>query len=215
MGRFNIGMSELKDRILNEAETLFCQYGVKSITMDDIAKHLGISKKTIYLHFEDKKQLVEMQMKNMMVQNQCIFNINSQIAENCIHEVFLAVTHLRVLLSKMNPALFYDLQKYHPSAWQEFKDFRDKYLLNCIQENLKKGMHDGYYRKDLHVAILSRMRIQQIDSIFHPKAFPSDRFNLEEVVEVTTEHFLLGISTPAGQKLINKYKQITDEQKTI
>lgn len=205
-------MTELKDRILNEAEALFCQYGVKSITMDDIARHLGISKKTIYMHFEDKNQLVKMQMKNMMDQNQCIMNVNSQIAENCIHEVFLAVTHLRVLLSKMNPALFYDLQKYHPSAWQEFKDFRDKYLLNCIQENLKKGITDGYYRKEINTTILSRMRVQQIDSIFNPKAFPSDRFNLEEVVQVITEHFLYGISTSEGQKLINKYKQINEEE---
>ena len=204
-------MAELKDRILNEAEALFCQYGVKSITMDDIARHLGISKKTIYLHFEDKNELVKLQMKNMMDQNQCIMNINCQVAENCIHEVFLAVTHLRVLLSKMNPSLFYDLQKYHPSAWQEFKDFRDKYLLNCIQENLKKGIIDGYYRKEINTTILSSMRVQQIDAIFNPKAFPSEKFNLQEVVQVITEHFLYGISTPTGQKLINKYKQVNEE----
>jgi AcrR family transcriptional regulator len=205
-------MTELKDRILNEAEALFCQYGVKSITMDDIARHLGISKKTIYLHFEDKNELVKLQMKNMMDQNQCVMNINCQSSDNCIHEVFLAVTHIRVLLSKMNPALFYDLQKYHPSAWQEFKNFRDKYLVECIKENLRRGIADGYYRKEINVDILSRMRVQQIDAIFNPKAFPADKFNLVEVIEVITEHFLYGITTPKGQELINKYKSINEEE---
>lgn len=205
-------MTELKERILTEAECLFCHYGIKSITMDDIAKHLGISKKTIYQHFSDKNELVRIQIKNMMDRQQCLLNNNTDAAENPVHEVFLAVTHIQVLLSKMNPALFYDLQKYHPEAWQEFKNFRDKYLLECIQSNLKRGIEEGYYREEIDINILSRLRVQQIDMIFNKQAFPAAEFNLSEVMRLITEHFLYGICNSEGNKLIYKYKHINEEE---
>jgi AcrR family transcriptional regulator len=203
---------DAKKNILREADNLFCQYGIRSVTMDDIAKHLGISKKTIYLHFKDKNELVETLMANLMEDQQCLLNNNVKSATDVIEEIFFSVTHIQSLLSKMNPSLFYDLQKYHPTAWAMFKDFRDKYLFDCIQANLKNGIKQGLYREEINVSILSRMRVEQIDTIFSLLTFPAKQFKLSEVMMEITEHFLFGICTLKGQKLINKYKQIIEEE---
>ena len=100
-----------KDRILKGAEELFFKYGIKSITMDDISKHLAISKKTIYHYFEDKNEVVETLMKERMRANECEVEDIAKESENVIAEVFGLMKHISTMFSQMNPNLFYDLQK--------------------------------------------------------------------------------------------------------
>lgn len=202
---------ELKDHIISQADTLFCQYGIKSITMDDIAKHLGISKKTIYLHFKDKNALVVELMRIKMSNQVCEMDQCLADSADAVNEVFFAVTHMQQMLSKMNPALFYDLQKYHPEAWNYFVVFREKKLFGVIHNNLKRGVSEGFYRKEINKDILTWMRIGQIDTVFSQTTYPADQFNIAGLMTEITEHFLYGICTLKGHKLINKYKQITEE----
>jgi AcrR family transcriptional regulator len=103
---------EVKEYIISESDKLFCQYGFKSVTMDDIAKHLGMSKKTIYAHFCDKNEIVNIVIDMKLNSQKCVIKENIEAAENAVHEMFFAVTSMKELLSNMNPTLFYDLQKY-------------------------------------------------------------------------------------------------------
>jgi TetR/AcrR family transcriptional regulator, cholesterol catabolism regulator len=202
---------ELKDRILREADELFCTFGVKRITMDDVAKKLGMSKKTIYQHFKDKNELVYVLFQTMFETEKKAMDQNQQKAENAINEVFLVVTHLQEMLSKMNPMVFFDLQKYHPQVWELFRDFRYTYMLNCITANMKRGLDEGYYRKEINVEIIARMRLEQVAMIFNQMIFPPNKYRLSVVMTEISEHFLYGLCSLKGHKLINKYKQITEE----
>ncbi len=197
--------------ILREADNLFCQFGVKSVTMDDIAKHLGMSKKTIYLHFKDKNELVQKLIEITIGEQKCIINNMEESADNAVDEIFSAVANIQTLLSKMNPLLFYDLQKYYPAAWDVFHNFRNNFLFDCIGKNLKRGIQEGLYREEINIRILARMRVEQIGVVFNSFAFPPTHFNLSEVMTVITEHFLYGICTIKGHKLTNKYKHINEE----
>ncbi|WP_423147229.1 TetR/AcrR family transcriptional regulator [Rubrolithibacter danxiaensis] len=202
---------DLKQHIIKEADRLFCTFGIKSVTMDDISRHLGISKKTIYQHFKDKNELVVLLMSDKMENQVCVMDATSQKAKNAIDEVFEAVTHTEVMLSNMNPTLFYDLQKYHREAWQVFKAFRENIFYKKIRQNLLRGIQEGYYRKELDVDIITRMRIEQIDLIFNQTTFPVKEYSISRVLTELTAHFLYGICTLKGHKLINNYKHITDE----
>ncbi len=203
---------EVKDYIISESDNLFCQHGFKSVTMDDIAKHLGMSKKTIYMHFSDKNEIVNMVIENKLNSQKCNIKEGSENAENAVHEVFFAVTNMKALLSNVNPNLFYDLQKYHPQAWLHFKNFRQKHLFETIYNNLIRGIKEGYYRKDIKPDILTQVRLEQIDLIFSNSSdYTNGRYGIAQVMAELTEHFLYGICSLKGHKLINKYKEITEE----
>lgn len=202
---------EVKEYIISESDNLFCQHGFKSVTMDDLAKHLGMSKKTIYVHFSDKNEIVNMVIENKLNSQKCIIQEGAENAENAVHEVFFAVTNMKLLLSNINPNLFYEIQKYHPQAWQYFKNFRQKNLYETIYKNLMRGIKEGYYRNDIKCDILTQVRLEQIDLIFSNRSeYTNGKYGIAQVMTELTEHFLYGICSLRGHKLINKYKEITE-----
>lgn len=203
--------TELKERIFAQAEVLFCRYGIKRITMDDLARDLGISKKTIYLHFKDKDELVHLLITEMLGKESFVIARNELESQNAVEEIFQVVTQLSGLLSRMNPLIFYDLQKFHPNTWELFRNHRYVNMRGCLIRNFKRGIREGLFRKDLKMEILSIMRMNQVDAIFNHVVYPVGNFDLSEVMTEITEHFLYGLCTLKGHILINQYKQITEE----
>jgi AcrR family transcriptional regulator len=199
---------EVKEYIVAEADKLFCQYGFKSVTMDDIAKHLGMSKKTIYQHFSDKDELVNILIREKLSNQNCTMNFCATSAENAVQEIFFAIANIHELLTSMNPKLFYDLQKYHPKAWLHFKNFKEKALSETILNNLNRGISEGYYRTDLKVDIMTQLRLNQVDLIFNqPDQYTIDKYNIAQVMIEITEHFLYGLCNLKGLEKIKHYKQ--------
>ncbi|MES2416739.1 MAG: TetR/AcrR family transcriptional regulator [Bacteroidota bacterium] len=199
---------EVKAYIIEEADTLFCQYGFKSVTMDDIAKHLGMSKKTIYHHFSDKDELVNILIKEKLTAQDCMMDSCSLKAENAVQEIFFAVNNINEVLTSMNPKLFYDLQKYHPKAWLSFKDFKTQNLGRSILQNLERGISEDLYRSDIKIDILSQMRLEQVDLLFtQHDHYTMNKYNIAQVMVEITEHFLYGVCNAKGLEKINYYKQ--------
>jgi TetR/AcrR family transcriptional regulator, cholesterol catabolism regulator len=203
---------ETKDRILKGAEELFFKYGIKSITMDDIAKHLGISKKTIYQFYSDKNEVVETLMSSLTKTNECVFQKIANDSANVIEEVFEMMKHMGTIFSQMNPNLFYDLQKYHPNSWKHFKQFKEEFIERMVENSVKRGIEQGLVRADINTKIVARLRMESVEMGFNPQVFPPDRFKIIDVQLALLDHFLHGICTLKGHKLINKYKQVTEEE---
>jgi AcrR family transcriptional regulator len=135
-----------KERIIVKAHELFIRYGIRSVSMDDIAAQLGMSKKTLYQYYTDKDELVNVVFDNIMSQNreQCVQCV--QKGENSIHEAFLSLDMLKEMLSSMNPSVLFDMQKYHPSAFRKFQEYRNQFLYKIIKENVEKGIREEIYR---------------------------------------------------------------------
>jgi len=203
---------EIKERILQASHELFFKFGIKSITMDDISKHLAISKKTIYKFFEDKDHIVNALCHSDLHDRECVFSEIARKSDNAIDEMMKTMKHLGEMFSQMNPNLFYDLQKYHHSAWKQFRQFKEQFIMDIVEKNIKKGMEQGLYRSDINAKIMARFRIEQVEMAMNPEIFPPDKFNLTMVQMALLDHFLHGITTIKGHKLINKYKQIPDEE---
>ena len=203
---------ETKERILKGAEELFFKYGIKSVTMDDIAKHLAVSKKTIYQFFEDKNEMVETLMTVKLKADECEFKQIQEESENVVVEVFNMMKHMGIVFSKVHPNIFYDLQKYHPKAWGQFKGFKEECMAKMVEDAISRGIREGLVRSDVNAKIMAKLRIEQVEMGLNPEIFPPDKFKIVDVQIAMIDHFLHGICTLKGHKLINKYKQLTEEE---
>ncbi len=197
---------EPKERILERSHELFNKYGIRSVSMDDISAQLGMSKKTLYQYFADKEELVDACFSNVMDEHRHRCVADKQQSENAIHEEFLAYDGMTEMLAEMNPSVLYDMQKYHPAAFKKFYEFKYKFLYAVIADNLQRGIAEEFYRPEIDVDVLTRMRIESVMLPFNTEVFPNNRTHLIHIEQQIFEHFIYGIATAKGQKLIQKYK---------
>jgi AcrR family transcriptional regulator len=195
---------ETQERILDTAFGLFRQYGTRSITMDDIATRMGISKKTLYAHFVDKDDMVVHAISRFLEVIQEEERVLRANAANAIEELFEV---MKMRLRNMNPVIMLDLQKFHSKAFLVFQEYRNNSLRTVIRENLERGIAEGLYREDLEVNILTQFRIASAMLCFQPEVFPIAGFEMGKVQRVLLEHFMYGVASAKGLKLIEQYKQ--------
>lgn len=196
---------EVRERILKTAEELFMKFGIRSVTMDEIASEPGISKKTIYMHFEDKDAIVHEVATFRM---NCEQDISEQIwkeAENPIHEVVKEIEMLQTHITALNPVVIYDLKKYYPKTWAVFQQHKQTIFLDITRRNLQEGVKQGLYRPEINIEILSKLRMEEVDFAFDQSVFPSSQFNQFEIHKTFIDHFLRGVLTPKGLAVYEKY----------
>lgn len=197
---------EAKERILLRAHDLYNKYGIRSVSMDDIAAQLGMSKKTLYHYYTDKDELVQAVFVAMMDENQTQCKLDRQRAENAVHEIYLAFDMVQEMFANMNPAVLFEMQKYHPATYKKFQDYKNGFLYQMIRTNIENGIKEEVYRADIDVDVITRYRIHSIMLAFDPDVFPANRTRLVHIEQQLLEVFLYGLATPKGQKLIQKYK---------
>ena len=195
-----------KERILEKAHELFMRYGVRSVSMDDIAAQLGMSKKTLYQYYTDKEELVDAVLSEVLDKNRLECLDKRQVAENAVHEVFQAFDMMQEMFSNMNPSIVFDLEKYHPAVYKKLERHKKVFMYQVIGQNLERGIKEDLYRQEINVDILTRFRIESMMLAFNSEIFPSNRTQLIPIQEEILEHFLYGLATLKGQKLIQKYK---------
>lgn len=195
-----------KERILLKAHELFNRYGIRSVTMDEIATQIGMSKKTIYQVFSNKDELVNAIIEDHITKNQSRCECDSVVAKNAIHQVFLSMDMVQEMYKEINPITFMDLQKFHPGTFQKLNDFKDMYLYKIIKSNLEWGIKEGLYRDDLNLDIMIKLRLNTMFLPFNQDIFPMSKYNLVDVENHILEHFIYGLATPKAEKLIVKYK---------
>ena len=199
------------ERIILGGEELFLKAGIKSVTMDDIAKHLGMSKKTIYQFFKDKNELVVALVKKKLQDDEDQMCDIIQQSGNVIEKMINMMKCSEEIFSRINPIVIHDLQKYHSDAWKQFQDFKSDVVMQTLQDLLTLGIKQGYIRPDIDVKIMARMRVAQVELGFNTSVFPVAEFNTWKVQQQFLEHFNYGICTLKGYKLLNEYKNIHEE----
>jgi TetR/AcrR family transcriptional regulator, cholesterol catabolism regulator len=200
-------VNEISERIKQKAHGLFMQYGLRSVSMDDIATGLGMSKKTIYQFFADKDALVDDVMASVFENDMICCERDRAKSENAVHEIFLAIDFIVEMFKSMNPSVLFDLQKFHPTSFARFVKHKDEYLFNMIKNNLKRGIEEELYRADLKVDILSRFRVESMMMPFNPEFQQKTGKNLALIEEEITLHFLYGLVSPKGYKMTIKYQE--------
>lgn len=199
---------EAKAKILGAAEELFIQYGIRSVTMDDVARDASMSKKTLYQYFDNKDTLVSEVAMNHFEGEAKEFEQMASQAKDAIHEVLLVSQCLRKHVFRLNPSLLFDMQKYHGKAWDEYQKFKQTTIRGNIKRNIDNGIEEGYFRSDLDAEILSTLRVEQVQLAFNPKIFPTDKFDFVTLQLQILDHFIHGLLTEKGRAKYEEYTQL-------
>lgn len=197
-------MDEKRLEILERASAVYMRFGIKSVTMDDLARELGISKKTIYKYFDDKSDLVRsiVEMKMEMDKAICMncLNQSQNAIDDLIHISKLIVEHV----GNMNPSVFFDLKKYHPEAWQYVEKHRWEFILDMIISNINQGIEEHLYRENLNPDIVGRMYVASIDNIFNPDIFPWPKFTFQAIYKEMIRMHIKGLVNEDGHKYLKQ-----------
>jgi len=200
-------LRKVKERIKQKAHDLFMQYGLRSVTMDEIALQMGVSKKTIYMYYADKDELVDAVMVDIISYSQNCCIKDREGARDAIHEVFLAIDMMQEMFQEMKPSILFELEKYYPKSFEKFKQHKYSFLYQVLKENIKRGTNEELYRSDIDMDILIKVRLETMMLPFNQMLFPKTKYSLIKVETELTTHFLFGLATVKGYKLITKYQQ--------
>ncbi len=195
----------MREKILEIASELFLNLGFKSVTMDDIANEMGISKKTIYQHFENKTKLVE--ATTDYVFHFVCEGIDCIRAENNnpIAELFQINTFIKQMLKNEKASPQHQLQKYYPEIYKKLDENKFLNIHKCVISNLNKGIEMGLYRESIKPEIIGRFYFLGATGIKNQDLFPLDDYTPNELMELFLEYHLRGIVTSKGEKELIKH----------
>ena len=193
----------MKEKILHKASEMFLNLGFKSVTMDDIASSLGMSKKTIYSHFPTKLKLVQATTFYVMD------NVNTAICKICsgnlnpIDEVFTIKSVINNQLKNEKSSPHYQLQKYYPTIFKQLKDKQFESVNECVVENLNRGIKEGYYRKEIQIDLITRFYFSGNMSLTNNELFPLTTYSMSNLKDAFLEYHIRAIATEKGLKTLN------------
>lgn len=194
-----------KERILAETSTLFRRRGIRSVTMDDIARELGMSKKTIYQYFNNKADIVHAVTVNHFTEERCMSDEILEKAKDPIEAMLMLLQTMSKTFHEIPTTMIYEVQKYYPRSWDLFSDFKSGYVMDALRKNLEIGVQSGLYRKDMDIEIVAKLRVEQLDMAFNPIMFPPNEYDISKVTMEQFKMFIHGLVTLKGKKLIYKY----------
>lgn len=202
---------DVKEKILDGAEALFMRYGIKSVTMDDIARELGMSKKTLYQHVANKNDLIGQIFGCRMEEEQEEMEQIHREASDAIDELLRIAKSVIRRLRKMSPAALFDLKKYHSAEWKAFETHHQEYIYLLIKRNIERGMEQGIYRNNLNPDIVSKLYVGKTSLVADEELFPLSEYNLEELFRQYILYHIHGIASMEGRKLLLEHLDATLE----
>ena len=197
-------MKDNAQGILDHVSRLYHRYGIKSITMDDVAKNLGISKKTLYEYFRDKKDLVSQVLELEINQRCLIFKTLEHRKLNAIEELFEIYSLIKSQIHEYNPSMDYDIRKYYPELYSHISSVRRKMMFENSHKNMIKGRKEGLYRKNLNVELISKLHLFRIENLYNSDLFTSEDLNSFDTFHELFVYHLQGIMSEKGRAFFEK-----------
>ncbi|MGA2405896.1 MAG: TetR/AcrR family transcriptional regulator [Bacteroidales bacterium] len=197
-------MNEELKNILLKVRELYMKYGIKSITMDDVATEMGISKKTLYQFVTDKEELVGKFVDNDIEIRKEEIHKCFKIGFNAIEELFEISAFMNKIMRDQNPATDYDLKKYYPHHYEKIVKTRREGIFDYILLNIKKGKKEGLYRDDLNEEIITKLYLSRLENSQFNELFSAEEFtSIKLFVELLNYH-VRGIATEKGIIVLEK-----------
>jgi len=200
-------MDDRQKNIIEGAYNIFIENGIRSVSMDDICRRLGISKKTLYQVVENKADLLSkttvfiQQKINDRIAGLCNMDLN---AIDVLLEMSKVSSENHILI---NPILTFEFRKYYPKVYDEYLSGKKSLIINSIIYNLEQGINEGLYRHDLNKEIVAHLYFQKIEEFHNLSKQESEEFSYAKIFEVMFENHIRGISNPAGIEYFEKQKE--------
>jgi AcrR family transcriptional regulator len=191
--------------LLQKSGELFKKYGVKTYTMDDVAKELGMSKKTIYQFVENKAELVKRTMQYYLAEEQKQLEEILKTSKNSVDELIQMLSYFVNQVRDFNPSAFNDLQKYYPETWDIYNEYRFHFMLGMITRNMEAGIKEGLYRDELNADVIARVYIGNIDVLINQQLFPGKKYVFIDTYKEYLNYHLRGIVSAKGLKYLEQH----------
>lgn len=202
----------MENKIIEKAAEMYLTLGFKSVTMDDIASEMGISKKTIYHHFENKNDLVEAVTLYLFETISCGIDEIMTLDKNPIEELFVIKDFVMKNLKNESVSPIYQLQKYYPQIHKTLMSRQFAKMGDCVIDNLKKGINQGLFRDDINLELIVRFYFAGMTSIKDAELFNPIQFDTKEVQETYLEYHLRGITTEKGLTILKQILKNNNQQ---
>lgn len=201
-------MEEKVKEIIASATEVFLRFGFKNVSMDDMAKELRMSKKTLYKYFSDKNDLVQQAISVGIEMDRYEITEKISMASNAIEELLGVADHIAVKMKQAHPSIFFELEKYYPESWALFVEFRETFTCSCMLENLHRGIKEGLYRENINTEVVAKFFIDILDSVFKQSLDINQQLSFVEIHKSAVIYHLYSITNETGKiylenKIIN------------
>ena len=198
---------EKQEEILGRVLDLFRRYGIKSVTMEDVSRELGISKKTLYQFVSDKNELVGKVIDFEQETTSECYHALVDTGKNAIEELFEVHKFLNGQLKKYSPSFGYDLKKYYPVIFQKVHAFQREHMFQAILDNIRRGKREGIYRTELKEEIIVKLQVSRIESLYEENLFTIEDFTSGEIFREFFIYHIRGIANNTGIKILEENLQ--------
>jgi AcrR family transcriptional regulator len=200
----------MKKIILKKAGEIFLKYGFKSVTMDDIANELAISKKTIYKYFKNKEELVDTTTSFL---HQTIHNNILCVCDkgyNAIEENFEIKKLFKNMFKNSDDSPMFQLEKYYPKTYKKIIENEFSVFKDCISSNIKKGINEGLYRQDINVELATKFYFSLVMSVHDAKLYTYNKNTINKLEYCVLEYHTRALATLKGLKILEEQIAIND-----
>ena len=192
---------------------MFMRYGIRSITMDDIAREIGVSKKTLYHDFEDKHDLINQVIDYDMLQSRKFMEEFHRMDLGAIEEIFLVNDRIHQNRARYNPTFYYDLKRSYPDTYQRWLDEKRQNMIGLITGNLQKGKREGIYRKEIHEPTIGKLYLARMEMLDSNEFIDGHQFLSTEFMQEIFTYHLHGICNENGLKILYEFKNMSENTK--
>ena len=190
--------------LLAQVIQVFMRLGIKAVNMDDIARHLGVSKKTLYKYFKDKRDLVTRSLLQLIEETERMMIGLRDLPGNAIDAELAMMRYVRKMLAEQHPSVLFDLQKYYATVWAEVSDRREHLILTTAQENLERGQREGVYRTDFDPRIVARFMVAIADTTKNAQTTLAIGTPLSEIYFESFHYHIRGIASAKGLEYLEE-----------
>jgi len=197
-------MNDKELQILRQARDVFMRFGLRSVTMDDVCREIGISKKTLYLYVTDKADLIQ-KILELDIQDDQVLTCNAENTQlQAIDELLAIQTMVQKKINSIHSSILYDLKKYYPETWAMMNSHRETFVVNAIEQNIVRGQQQGLYRTDLHTAVIAKIYAHRMELVFDPVFFEGSGIAPAEIYAEAMRYHIRGIATHKGIQYLEK-----------
>lgn len=198
----------IRNQIIEKAESLFLSVGIRSVTMDDIAGEIGISKKTLYQYFNKKEKLVSVVIEGYLSREKEMATQIQETARDALDEMRMLGQFILGMIEDISPSALFDLQKYHRTSWELMMQKQDEHDVGLIVQNIHRGISEGLYRSDLAPEIVAKIYAKSGLMVVNELSDKNSKFSRKQIIKELYKYHVNGISTPKGKTLWKEYSKV-------
>lgn len=195
----------LRSEVIEAAERRFHRHGFKSVTMDDIARELGRSKKTLYQVVANKQELIDLVLDFDMARDEALVAKARDESVDAVDEMLRIARYFTEQMRETNPAAVYDLQKYYRPSWERLDAHHNDEMIAHVRANLRRGQTEGLYREDLHRELIAHLFVAAPQAFMNGERFPLEQHEWQTILSQFIRYHLSGVVNDRGRTLLDEY----------